>query len=137
MIDGDVWSGVAPLARGRRGARLGRRLLEQRERVVIGAETHEPATPRKLVRHPEPEQVRVEVVGFLEVGHVEAKVPEAANLERPIKQDAADIELRGYGDGCNHDSSLWSERTTARDRIGQAPEVAVCETMWLRGDQHA
>src|SRR5207253_2076858 len=95
LIDGDVWSGVAPLARGRRGARLGRRLLEQRESVVIGAETHEPATPRKLVRHPEPEQVRVEVVGLLDVGHVEAKVPEAANLERAIEQDARSEERRG------------------------------------------
>src|SRR5712692_8614115 len=73
LVDGDVRAGILTFAGC--WSRLSRLLLEQGERVVIGAETHEPPTPHELVRHSEAEQVRVEMVGLVEVRHVEAKVP--------------------------------------------------------------
>ena len=49
--------------------------------MVIGAEAHEPPASLKLIRHPEPEQVRIEVVGLVEVRHVEPKMAQASILK--------------------------------------------------------
>src|SRR5205807_4308107 len=91
------------------------RLREQHHRVVVAAVTHEIAMcvaeplilrePRRareigLVGYGEAEQVAVELARFGELVDVEAEMAEAADLERPLEQDAADIiamTVAGHG----------------------------------------
>jgi hypothetical protein len=42
--------------------------------MMVRAKSHEPTAACEVVRNAESEQVRIEVMGGLEVGHIEAKV---------------------------------------------------------------
>src|SRR5205807_2424703 len=91
---------------------------EQHHRVVVAAVAHEIAMrlaeplilrePRRtgeigLVGDREAKQVAVEFARLGELVDVEAEMAEAADLERPLKQDAADLIAVTVA---GHDSSL-------------------------------
>ncbi len=82
------------------------RLREQHHRVMIGAVAHEiamriaePGILRKprgsreigLVRDREAQEIAVEMPRLFELDDIEAEMPEAADFERPLQEDAADI----------------------------------------------
>ena len=61
---------------------------------MVAAEAHEIAhAVWALVRHPEAEEVGVEVSTRLDVRHVEPEVAKAPDLERLVEQHTADVEL--------------------------------------------
>ncbi len=94
------------------GAAVHDRLREQHHRVMVGAVAHEIAVavaepgifwkPRSAgeigdVGHRETEQVAVEMARLLDVIDIEPEMPEAADLERPVQQNAADIIAMAVG----------------------------------------
>src|SRR5205823_1592538 len=67
----------------------------------------------------EAQQVAVEMAGLFELDDVEAEMPEAADLERPLQQDAADIvALAISGHGVPPPDSGWRDHTTNHRHVG-------------------